>query len=194
MKAELLDSKGNKLSFRVEDADIPVLNAVRRYSMARVPILAVERMTIYENNSSMFDEYISHRVGLIPITTPEGVSPEAEVNFSLDASGPKVVYSGEMKSKDGEVAAAREKIPIITLFEGQNLRFEGVAKVGTGKKHAKYQAGIAAYGDEEGKKGGLVFKAESFYQMAPKEMLVRGCKQMEADLEELGKAVKKALK
>ncbi len=194
MKAELVDWKGNKLSFKVEDADIAVLNAVRRYAMARVPVLAVERMTIYENNSSMFDEYISHRVGLIPLTTPEGVAPETEVGFSLDASGPKVVYSGEMKGAGGEVAAAREKIPIITLFEGQNLRFEGTAKVGTGKKHAKFQAGIAAYGDEEGKKGALIFKAEIFYQMTPKEMLVRGCKQMEADLEELGKAVKKALK
>ncbi len=194
MKAELVDWKGNKLSFKVEDVDIPILNAVRRYSMARVPVLAVERMTIYENNSSMFDEYISHRVGLIPITTPSGIAAEAEVSFSLDASGPKVVYSGEMKSKDGEVAAAREKIPIITLFEGQNLRFEGTAKVGTGKKHAKFQAGIAAYGEEEGKKGGLIFKAESFYQMTPKEMLVRGCKQMESDLEDLAKSVKKATK
>jgi DNA-directed RNA polymerase subunit D len=194
MKAELVEAKGNKLSFNVEDADIPILNAVRRYSMARVPVLAVERMTIYENNSSMFDEYISHRVGLIPITTPAGIAPETEVGFSLDASGPKVVYSGEMKSTDGANAAARERIPIITLFEGQTLRFEGTAKVGTGKKHAKYQAGIAAYGDEGGKKGCLLFKAESFYQMTPKEMLVRGCEIMEADLEEIGKAFKKSKK
>ncbi|MEM4272105.1 MAG: DNA-directed RNA polymerase subunit D [Candidatus Bilamarchaeaceae archaeon] len=194
MKATLAEWKENKLSFRVEDADIPILNAVRRYSMSRVPVLAVEKVIIYENNSSMFDEYIAHRVGLIPLVTPAGISADTEVGFLLDASGPKVVYSGEMKSADAEVVAAKDKIPILTLFEGQNLRFEGTAKVGTGRKHAKYQAGIASYGEEEGGKEGILFRAESFFQMSPKEMLLRGCRQLEKDLEELGKSVKKSLK
>ncbi len=190
MKAELLESKGNKISMKVSGTDLAFLNAVRRYSMGRVSILAVDSITMYENTSSMFDEYVTHRIGLIPIITPKGVKEGMEVAFSLDETGPKVVYSGDMKTTDKDVEVAKDMIPIITLFEGQSLRLEGRAVIGTSLKHAKFQAGIAAY-DDDGK-GNVVFKAESFFQMTPKEMLVRGCKQLEEDLADLGKTVKKA--
>ncbi len=190
MKTELLESKGNKISMKVSGTDLAFLNAVRRYSMGRVSILAVDSITMYENTSSMFDEYVTHRIGLIPIITPKGVKEGMEVAFSLDETGPKVVYSGDMKTTDKDVEVAKDMIPIITLFEGQSLRLEGRAVIGTSLKHAKFQAGIAAY-DDDGK-GNVVFKAESFFQMTPKEMLVRGCKQLEEDLADLGKTVKKA--
>lgn len=190
MKAELIESKGNKIAMKVSGTDIAFMNALRRYCMGRIPTLAIEGVTVYENTSSMFDEYVTHRIGLVPLITPKGVKEGMEVAFSLDESGPKVVYSGDLKTTDKDVKVAKERIPIITLFEGQNLRLEGKAIVGNGIKHAKFQAGLAAYGEDE--KGGLVFKAESFFQMSPKEMLVRGCKQLESELSALGKAVKKA--
>ena len=190
MKAELVELKGNRISLKLSGADFSVINAIRRYCMGRVPIMAINSVMMYENTSSMFDEYVSHRIGLIPLITPKGTSGEMEVAFSLDESGPKVVYSGDLKSQDKDVKVARDRIPIITLFEGQNLRLEGKAVVGTGQTHAKFQSGMSAY--EQDEKGNINFMAESFYQMAPKELLVRGCKQLESDLTELGKALKKA--
>lgn len=190
MKAELIESKGNKISMKVSGGDIAFMNAVRRYCMGKVHTLAIDSITMYENTSSMFDEYVTHRIGLIPLITPKGVKEGMEVAFSLDETGPKVVYSGDLKTTDKDVKVAKERIPIITLFEGQNLRLEGKAVVGNGTTHAKFQSGLAAYGEDE--KGNIMFKAESFFQMSPKEMLVRGCKQLEDDLSELGKAVKKA--
>jgi DNA-directed RNA polymerase subunit D len=190
MKAELVESKENKISMNVSGVDLAFMNAVRRYCMGRVQILAIDSITMYENTSSMFDEYVTHRIGLIPLITPKGVKEGMEVAFSLDESGPKVVYSGDLKTTDKDVKVAKEMIPIITLFEGQNLRLEGKAVASNGRTHAKFQSGLAAYG--EGEKGNVVFKAESFFQMSPKEMLVRGCKQLEEDLSVLGKSVKKA--
>jgi DNA-directed RNA polymerase subunit D len=190
MKAELAEAKENKLSLKVSGAGLPLLNAIRRYSMSRVPVLAIDKISIYENTSSMFDEYISHRVGLLPIVTPKSAKEGAEVQFSIDEAGPKTVYSGDFKCPDKEAVMAKEKIPVITLFEEQSLRLEGTAVVGRGITHAKFQAGLVAYG--EGEKGDVAFKAESFFQMGPKEMLVRGCKELEKDLSDLGKALKKA--
>lgn len=190
MKAELAESKENKLSLKVSGAELPLLNAIRRYSMSRVPILAIDKISMYENTSSMFDEYISHRVGLLPIVTPKSIKEGAEVQFSIDESGPKVVYSESFKGADKDAVMAKGKIPIITLFEEQNLRLEGTAVVGRGTTHAKFQAGLVAYGEDE--KGTVTLKAESFFQMAPSEMLVRGCKELEKDLSDLAKALKKA--
>ncbi len=190
MKTELAESKENKLSLKISGADLAFLNAIRRYAMSRVPILAIDKVSMYENTSSMFDEYIAHRVGLIPIITPKGAKEGMEVQFSLDECGPKIVYSGSFKGSDAEAKVAKEEIPVITLFEEQNLRMEGAAVVGRGITHAKFQAGLVSYGEDE--KGDVLFKAESFFQMSPTEMLVRGCKELENDISNLGKALKKA--
>ena len=190
MKTELLESKGNKLSLKISGMDLPVINSIRRACMGRVPIMAIEDITMYENTSSMFDEYVSHRIGLIPLITPKGSKEGLEVAFSLDETGPKMVYSGDLKSQDKDVKVAKDMIPIITLFEGQNLRLEGKAVVNNGTKHAKFQSGVSAYGEDE--KGNVILKVESFFQMSPKELMVRACKVLESDLTELGKALKKA--
>jgi DNA-directed RNA polymerase subunit D len=191
MKATLADTNGgNRLSVKISGADLAFLNAIRRYAMSRVPVMAIDKVSMYENTSSMFDEYITHRVGLLPIITPKGLKEGVEVQFSVDESGPKTVYSGDFRGKDKEAIIARGEIPIITLHEEQNLRMEGTAVMGRGTKHAKFQAGLVAYGEDG--KGDVLFKAESFFQMDAKELLVRGCKELEGDLAELGKALKKA--
>lgn len=190
MKTEALEIKENKLSMKISGVDISLVNAVRRYCMGRVPVLAIDSITMYENTSSMFDEYVSHRIGLVPILTPKELAEGVEVSFSLDETGPKVVYSGDLKSTDKDVNVAKDRIPVITLFDDQNLRLEGKAVLGNGLRHAKFQCGIAAY--EEDEKGSIIFKAESFFQMEPRELIVRGCRQLEEDLSGLGKAVKKA--
>lgn len=190
MKTEALEIKENKLSMKISGADISLVNAVRRYCMGRVPVLAIDSITMYENTSSMFDEYVAHRIGLVPILTPKELAEGVEVSFSLDETGPKVVYSGDLKSTDKDVKVAKDRIPVITLFDDQNLRLEGKAVLSNGLRHAKFQCGIAAY--EEDEKGSIIFKAESFFQMEPRELIVRGCRQLEEDLAGLGKAIKKA--
>ncbi len=190
MKTELIESKGNSLSMKVEGVGTPLINAVRRYCIGQVEVMAVDAVTMYENTSSMFDEYVTHRIGLVPLISPKGIKEGMEVSFSLDESGPKVVYSGDLKTTDKDVKVAKDRIPVITLFENQNLRLECKAIVGTGQIHAKFQSGIAAYGEE--KEGEFVFKVESFHQMKPKELVVRACKKLEKDISDLAKAVKKA--
>ncbi|MFP3950325.1 MAG: DNA-directed RNA polymerase subunit D [Candidatus Micrarchaeia archaeon] len=190
MKTELIESKGNFLSMKVEGIGTPLMNAIRRYCIGHVDVMAVDSVTMYENTSSMFDEYISHRIGLLPLVSPKGLKEGMEVSFSLDESGPKIVYSGDLKTTDKDVKVAKDRIPIITLFENQNLRLECKAVTGTGQSHAKFQSGIAAYGEE--KEGTFVFKVESFHQMKPKELVARACKKLEKDVLDLAKALKKA--
>ncbi len=183
MQLEKLSENGNKLSFTLKGASLPVANAIRRYCMNHVPVLAIDTVTMYENSSPVFDEYIAHRIGMLPIKTPKNLPASTEVSFVLDVQGPKAVFAEDLKSSDSGIIIAEPRIPIVTLTEGQSVRLEGKAILGTGRKHAKFQAGLAAYDEQED--GSLAFKVESFLNMGPRDMLVRGCKALEDDLEEL---------
>lgn len=191
MEIEITREEGNKLQFELKGAGMQFANAVRRYIINGVPVLAIDEVTFYENSSALFDEYLSHRIGLIPLTTPSGVPKETEVDFYLDAKGPGMVYSSNLETKDKEVKVAKDKIPIATLAGNQSIRLEGKARLGTARKHAKFQAGLAAY---EIANGAYKFTVESFFQMPPRELVSRALAALEDDVEGLEKQLEKAKK
>lgn len=191
MKIGITNEKDNKLQFEMSGTSASFANAVRRYVINGVSTFAIEEVTVYENNSAFFDEYISHRLGLIPLLTPEKAPKDAEVDFYLDAKGPKIVYSSELETKDKDVKVAKDKIPIATLTENQAIRLEAKARLGTSRKHAKFQPGLAAY---EIADGTYKFKVESFFQMDPRELLLRAASVLEEDIEDLEKQLEKAKK
>ena len=152
MKIEILEENEFKVRFILRDAPIAFANSFRRAMKSLVPTMAVDYVDFYMNTSFLYDEIIAHRIGLIPIKTdlerfnlPEKCScggegcPNCQVSFRLNVEGPKVVYSGDLVSDDPEIWPVFDNIPIIELYEGQQLMIEAVARLGTGKEHAKYQ-------------------------------------------------------
>ena len=70
MKIEVLESKKDNLLLLVKNTTPQVMNAIRRIILAEVPVLAINEVEIFENNSALFDEYIGHRLGLTALTSP----------------------------------------------------------------------------------------------------------------------------
>lgn len=186
MKLTLDKKQENRIEFLADGLSMTLVNVIRRYSMSYVPVLAIDTVVFYDNTSSFWDEYIAHRLGMIPITTPDKMPKNTEVVLTLDAEGPKTVYSSEIQSSDKDITIAKEKIIVATLAQNQRLRFECKTAVGIGRKHGKYQAGIVSYG-EEGKS--LRIRVESFYQMQPSEVLERGIGVLESHIEEIEEAL-----
>lgn len=188
-----LDKKqGNRIEWIAKDVNTSFANLVRRYALSRIPVLAIDSVTFYDNTTAFWDEYIAHRLGLMPITTPASLPHTTEIIFSLDAEGPKIAYASDMSSSDKEIKVAKDKIPIVTLGPNQHLRFEAKAVLGTARSHSKFQAGILSYGIEG---DDLRFMVESFFQMEPADVVTRACDAIETDIEfieaALGKAPKK---
>ncbi|MGC9148495.1 MAG: DNA-directed RNA polymerase subunit D [Sulfolobales archaeon] len=52
---------------------LPILNAIRRIIQLEVPTLAIDEVIFYENSSPLYDEVISHRLGLIPLRSEEAI-------------------------------------------------------------------------------------------------------------------------
>lgn len=179
MKLALDKKQGNRIEFIAKGVDTTFANVVRRYALSRIPVLAIDSITFYDNSTAFWDEYIAHRLGLFPITTPANLPESTEVIFSLDAEGPKKVYASDMTSSDKEIAVAKGNIPLVTLGANQHLRLEAKAILGTAQKHAKFQAGIMSYGAEG---NDLRIMVESFFHMEPKEVLDRACDTVQTDL------------
>lgn len=189
MKITVMENTKAALTFKLSGVNYTVANALRRMMINSVPCLAIDTVTVYENSSAMMDEYISHRVGLIPIITPKDYTPEDEVLFSLDIDGPVTVYSKDLKSSDKNVEVANENIPIIKLAENQRLRLDGKATMNTTMKSAKFQPGLVTYkmnSDTE-----FEFYIETFGQMPPYEIMSRAVGIISNNVKEVHKGLKK---
>ena len=62
-----LRMKANTMKFLLTNTDLSIANALRRVMLAEVPTLAIEFVTIEENSSALMEEFLSQRLGLIPI-------------------------------------------------------------------------------------------------------------------------------
>ncbi len=190
MKIEKFEADGDRATFTLSGARSGIANAVRRGISGSVACFAIDRITFYENTSSMFDEYIAHRIGLVPIATPaSGYNEKDEILFTLEATGPTTVYSKSLESADKEVEVANEKIPIIKLGPEQKLRVECKAVMGTGAKHSKFQPGLVTY--EETGDDSFSFQVEAFGQMSPAEMVNKAVAALRDELKEVEKNAKK---
>ena len=127
------DKETQKLNL-VTDMSFSLANAIRR-SALEIPIMAIDEVEIFKNDSALYDEIIAHRMGLIPIQTEK---TSKEVKFKVTGKGPKTIYSTDLVPEIG----TQFKIPIVILDEGQELEIVADAKLGKGVDHIKYSPGL----------------------------------------------------
>lgn len=190
MKVETIKSSDEEMELVISGVAHSFVNALRRVGMSQVPVFAIDSIVVYENSSAFFDEYIANRLALVPLKTEDGYKEGEEIILMLDAVGPCTVYSKDLRSTDGKITPAKEKIPLLKLGQGQSVRLEAKARLGIGREHAKFQASNIMYKYDE-KKEEHAFKIESFGQMAAKEVLKHAVKVLDEKCGELEAQLKK---
>lgn len=66
-KVEILQMQPDWMRFILSETDVSVANTLRRIMIAEVPTLTIDLVEYSENSTVLNDEYIAHRLGLIPI-------------------------------------------------------------------------------------------------------------------------------
>jgi len=164
---EICQKTPEKIVFKA-DIGIELANALRR-SVNEIPILAIDEVDIYKNDSALYDETLAHRLGFIPLKNQKLKSGQ-KIQFKLKAEGStdkKEVLSGEL----GERVVYPE-MPLVLLEKDQEIELVARAGVGTGKEHAKYVPGLFYYrnlkkieiGSEAEKKSELVEKNPNVFE------------------------------
>ena len=156
LEIDILQKDDAKILLVLRGVPAAFVNALRRIIISEVPVMAVDDVVIIENSSSMYDEILAHRLGLIPIKTdldsyvlPKDCSckselgcPKCRATLTLDVKatdGIRTVYSSELKSEDPEISPVSGDIPLLKLASDQKVKLECYAKLGIGKDYAKWQ-------------------------------------------------------
>lgn len=147
----------------IQGVDVAFANALRRIMLSEVPSMAIDEIVVIENSSVLYDEILAHRIGLIPLKTdltsynlPEACPCKSEfgcnlcrVTLTLEAEAnenTKIIYSGDMRSENPDIKPVSDRIVLVKLAPEQKVKLEAYARLGKGKKHAKWQpVSVCAY-------------------------------------------------
>jgi DNA-directed RNA polymerase subunit D len=186
MKLKVKKESKERLEFEVEGLTPALAGELRRIMISEIPTMAIEWIDFHQNDSVLWDEVIANRLGLIPLTFDKNFfnrrddckcdskgCVHCEVTFALKKKGPAMVYSGDLKSSDKNVKPLYDNIPIVKLFENQELELEATAELGLGKNHAKWQGAVVGYdvsGKDENK---YDFVVETASGLSAKEVVLK---------------------
>lgn len=157
IEIKITEYSEERLEFDLINVDCSFANALRRILSNDVPTMAAKDVFLKENESVFPDEFIAHRLGLIPLEAdPEMFEfVEKELNernslrFVLNATNESKdvlnVYSDDIKwiPLGGQRGALKDAkfcsgVLMFKLARGQKINAELVCTKNTGKAHAKW--------------------------------------------------------
>ncbi len=188
---EIVSHDKQRISVKLKDIPLEYANALRRICLNGIPVFAIDTVDIIENSSVLADEALAHRLALIPIKTdltrfaePSKCECKSETGCSNcrvmlvldsgDTNTTRTVFSNELSSEDKDVSPISDKIPIITLTEGQRVKVEAYAKLGRGSEHAKWNSSNISVLTETGKKTERLLTIESTGALTPEQIIIAG--------------------
>jgi len=186
MELKVLERNDREIKFLVSGVKSSFVGALRRMMLSEVPTMSIEWVEFNTNTSAMPDEVLANRLGQVPLTydpkaytlkkdckcEDKGCS-RCEVKLALKKKGPAMVYSDDLKTTDKSVVSFIEKIPLVELFDGQELEFVATAQLGTGREHSKWQGAVVGYKNLPNIKIGDVAKddMDKFVKVCPRGVL-----------------------
>lgn len=162
---EIRECSDSYCEFELHDANTSVANSLRRVIIGEVPTIAIEFVEIEVNTTPLNDEFIAHRLGLVPLKSTvakelnspyeAGDDDVDEIEFILDVTCTQDqtidVTSADLQldpdhpdvfpiGHPGFLADGVNNRPVVItkMRKGMELKLKAIAVKGIGKDHAKW--------------------------------------------------------
>ena len=192
---DVISKDSQKIAIKLKGVPLQYANALRRVCLNGVPVFAIDTVDIIQNTSVLPDEGLAHRLGLIPLKTDlkrfnepskcdcqsESGCSNCKVLLVLDsgeAEESRSVLSSELSSEDETVKPTSDKIPIVQLAPGQQIKIECYARLGRGTEHAKWNSSNLATLTDTNKDDEKILTVESTGALNPEQIVLEGVEEV----------------
>ena len=192
---DVISKDSEKIAIKLKGVPLQYANALRRVCLNGVPVFAIDTVDIIQNTSVLPDEGLAHRLGLIPLKTDlkrfnepskcdcqsESGCSNCKVLLVLDsgeAEESRSVLSSELSSEDETVKPTSDKIPIVQLAPGQQIKIECYARLGRGTEHAKWNSSNMATLTDTNKDDEKILTVESTGALNPEQIVLEGVEEV----------------
>ena len=190
------DNYAQKHSFDIDNLDLSIINGIRRIILTEIPVVGFygeeeTSIEIISNTGPLHNEFMKHRIGLIPINVDEKITDNYEdddYKFELNASNTgsttinittdnitgsyknKELSKNELKELFPQNPITKENILITRLRPNEELHFKATAIKRTAKINASFSAvSLANFyfiedSQESSKKDNILDKHRSYYK------------------------------
>ncbi|CEP00552.1 DNA-directed RNA polymerase RpoA/D/Rpb3-type domain-containing protein [Plasmodiophora brassicae] len=168
-QVEINEITSDMMTFTLSGTDTSVANALRRVMIAEVPTMAIDLVEIRVNTSVCHDEFLAHRLGLIPLISVnadtynytrdckcEGNCSDCSVTFELSVvnttmddisvTSHDLIALGVSDVRPVDNRDTPDKVLIVKLGPNEELSLTAIARKGIAKEHAKWSpVAVATY-------------------------------------------------
>ncbi|KAI2611057.1 insert subdomain of RNA polymerase alpha subunit [Hypoxylon fragiforme] len=169
-RVQVSAADNNHVDFELSNVDLSLANSIRRVMHAEVPTIAIDLVEIEANTTVLADEFIAHRLGLIPLDSREidqlNYSRDCDCDQNCGRCSVTLTLHAKCTSAENMHVYARDLVvgydrpnnhignPVITdpdklgslickLGKEQEIKLTCIAKKGIAKEHAKWSPASA---------------------------------------------------
>jgi len=165
-KEQEIHKIANRYSFEIHNMDLAIVNSMRRVIMAEIPMLGFMgeddiSIKIEKNNGPLHNEFMTHRIGMIPIHFTEEelegfIENEWEFSMDIKNTNPATqnITTHDFKGKHNGVdlverdikrlfpvnSVTKKPILLTRLRQGEELAFKAMVVKKNAKDHASFSA------------------------------------------------------
>lgn len=164
MSVKILKRQDHKLELEWKHVDSIFLNTIRRIMISNISTISIDKIELHENTSPMNDEFLAHRIGLVPISCEKDVSSivkqqdcdckngclSCNFEFMLEKENSNDellgVYSSDLVPIYNPYTSFNvvsypifeQGILLCKLAKGQRIKLKATSIKGTGIEHSKW--------------------------------------------------------
>jgi DNA-directed RNA polymerase alpha subunit len=171
------------LEVLVVGIDVSIANGIIRTIMNNVPTWAIEYVQFEKNTTVLPEDFIAHRLGLIPLKIAKNYPGITEYTFTFNKKAGVNVeeWTSDQLKAQGKLSVAIPEIPIVKACRGQELIFKAIAKMGTGQEHAKWCPTSTCWFKKTSL--GIVFYIETVGSMDPLDVFMTAINLMKTNVQ-----------